>query len=73
MRYNDFEHDPYSHGDPWNAICSRGDLTKTGYIIPFFVIPAFFFFLSFFCLGILVIFVIIVVIVVIVIRNNSDP
>jgi len=26
MRYNDYTHDPYSGGSPWNAICSRGDL-----------------------------------------------
>jgi len=26
MRYNDWEHDPYSGGSPWGAICSRGDL-----------------------------------------------
>jgi len=26
MRYNDYKFDPYSEGDPMNAICSRGDL-----------------------------------------------
>lgn len=26
MRYNDYTHDPYAAGSPWNAICSRGDL-----------------------------------------------
>ena len=26
MRYNDYKNDPYSHGNPMNAICSRGDL-----------------------------------------------
>eukprot|EP00009_Paramoeba_aestuarina_P002729 CAMPEP_0201515180 /NCGR_PEP_ID=MMETSP0161_2-20130828/6821_1 /ASSEMBLY_ACC=CAM_ASM_000251 /TAXON_ID=180227 /ORGANISM="Neoparamoeba aestuarina, Strain SoJaBio B1-5/56/2" /LENGTH=555 /DNA_ID=CAMNT_0047911941 /DNA_START=44 /DNA_END=1711 /DNA_ORIENTATION=+ len=26
MRYNDYENDPYAGGDPWGAICSRGDL-----------------------------------------------
>lgn len=26
LRYNDFHHDPYSHGNPMRAICSRGDL-----------------------------------------------
>ena len=25
-RYNDYEHDPYSNGNPDNAICARGDL-----------------------------------------------
>lgn len=29
MRYNDFKSDPLSHGSPWNAICSRGDLAST--------------------------------------------
>eukprot|EP00008_Paramoeba_atlantica_P006296 CAMPEP_0201489524 /NCGR_PEP_ID=MMETSP0151_2-20130828/22855_1 /ASSEMBLY_ACC=CAM_ASM_000257 /TAXON_ID=200890 /ORGANISM="Paramoeba atlantica, Strain 621/1 / CCAP 1560/9" /LENGTH=553 /DNA_ID=CAMNT_0047875145 /DNA_START=115 /DNA_END=1776 /DNA_ORIENTATION=+ len=27
MRYNDYEVDPYAGGDPWGAVCSRGDLT----------------------------------------------
>ena len=31
MRYNDYQHDPYSLVDPWNTICSRGDLDTTGY------------------------------------------
>ena len=26
MRYNDYENDPIANGDPWSAICSRGDL-----------------------------------------------
>ena len=26
MRYNDYQHDPYSEGSPTNAICARGDL-----------------------------------------------
>lgn len=26
MRYNDYTHDPYAHGSPYAAICSRGDL-----------------------------------------------
>ena len=26
MRYNDYQHDPFSAGDPGNAICARGDL-----------------------------------------------
>ncbi|EDQ90028.1 uncharacterized protein MONBRDRAFT_20946 [Monosiga brevicollis MX1] len=26
MRYNDYKNDPYAKGDPYNAICSRGDL-----------------------------------------------
>jgi len=26
MRYNDYLHDPLSGGDPWNAVCARGDL-----------------------------------------------
>lgn len=26
MRYNDYKNDPYSDGNPMNAICSRGDL-----------------------------------------------
>ena len=26
MRYNDYKNDPYSLGNPMNAICSRGDL-----------------------------------------------
>ncbi|XP_032218792.1 phospholipase B-like 1 isoform X2 [Nematostella vectensis] len=30
MRYNDFQHDPYSQGNPMNAICSRGDLIADG-------------------------------------------
>lgn len=29
MRYNDYEHDPYSEGDACNAICCRGDLKKS--------------------------------------------
>ena len=28
LRYNDFQHDEYSDGNPWNAICSRGDLAS---------------------------------------------
>ena len=28
MRSNDFHNDPYSHGNPFNAICSRGDLAN---------------------------------------------
>lgn len=28
MRYNDYKNDPYAGGDPWNAICSRGDLSS---------------------------------------------
>lgn len=31
MRYNDYLNDPIAHGDPWNAICSRGDLTSVNY------------------------------------------
>lgn len=26
LRYNDYTNDEFSDGDPWNAICSRGDL-----------------------------------------------
>lgn len=26
MRYNNYKNDPYSEGDPGNAICSRFDL-----------------------------------------------
>jgi len=26
MRYNDYQHDPISKGDPFSAICSRGDI-----------------------------------------------
>lgn len=26
MRYNDYKNDPYSLGNPMNAICSRADL-----------------------------------------------
>lgn len=29
MRYNDFKNDPLSQGSPWNAICSRGDLSSS--------------------------------------------
>ena len=29
MRYNDYQNDPLSHGSPWNAICSRGDLSSS--------------------------------------------
>ena len=29
MRYNDFEHDPYSGGNPDAAVCARGDLSNT--------------------------------------------
>ena len=28
LRYNDFQHDEYADGNPWNAICSRGDLAS---------------------------------------------
>ena len=28
MRYNDYKNDPYSLGNPINAICSRGDLEE---------------------------------------------
>ena len=28
MRYNDYKNDPYSEGNPYNAICSRGDLVS---------------------------------------------
>ena len=28
MRSNDYKNDPYSLGNPMNAICSRGDLGK---------------------------------------------
>lgn len=28
MRYNDYQHDPYSKGNPMNTICSRSDLEK---------------------------------------------
>ena len=31
LRYNDYQHDPYAAGDPYNAICSRGDLATSGY------------------------------------------
>jgi len=30
MRYNDYQHDPISKGDPFSAICSRGDLSSRG-------------------------------------------
>jgi hypothetical protein len=30
MRYNDWQHDPYSKGDPENAIASRADLKDRG-------------------------------------------
>ena len=30
MRYNDFHNDPISAGDPYAAICSRGDLAQSG-------------------------------------------
>eukprot|EP00753_Platysulcus_tardus_P008372 PLAT15929.1.p1 GENE.PLAT15929.1~~PLAT15929.1.p1 ORF type:complete len:572 (+),score=269.22 PLAT15929.1:1758-3473(+) len=30
MRYNNFETDPLSGGNPWNAIAARGDLVKQG-------------------------------------------
>jgi Phospholipase B len=30
LRYNDYKNDPYAGGDPWNAICSRGDLASSG-------------------------------------------
>ncbi len=26
MRFNDYQNDPYSEGNPMNSICSRGDL-----------------------------------------------
>jgi hypothetical protein len=29
LRYNDYVHDVYSDSDPWNTICSRGDLSTT--------------------------------------------
>lgn len=29
MRYNDYKHDPYSENNPYNAICSRGDLSSS--------------------------------------------
>jgi len=29
MRYNDYLNDDYANGDPWAAICSRGDLDPT--------------------------------------------
>ena len=29
MRYNDYQHDPYSDGNPDDAICARGDLSPT--------------------------------------------
>ncbi len=48
MRYNDFEHDPYAHGDPWNAICSRGDLAASGYVqFAFIIVGCWMFFLFF--------------------------
>ena len=28
MRYNDYLNDPYALGNPYSAICSRGDLTS---------------------------------------------
>ena len=28
MRYNDYLNDPYAMGNPFSAICSRGDLTS---------------------------------------------
>jgi hypothetical protein len=28
MRYNDYTQDPYSENNPYDAICSRGDLVK---------------------------------------------
>ncbi|EDO42515.1 predicted protein, partial [Nematostella vectensis] len=28
MLSNDYQHDPYSQGSPWNAICARGDLIE---------------------------------------------
>lgn len=30
MRYNNYEQDPISQGDPFGAVCSRGDLSKDG-------------------------------------------
>jgi hypothetical protein len=29
MRYNDYQNDPVANGDPWSAICSRGDLSPS--------------------------------------------
>ena len=29
LRYNDFKNDKYSNNNPWNAICSRGDLSNS--------------------------------------------
>jgi len=30
MRYNDWQHDPLSLGDPGNSVCSRFDLETSG-------------------------------------------
>jgi hypothetical protein len=32
LRYNDYEHDPFSDGSPFNSICSRGDLAKVPHL-----------------------------------------
>ena len=34
LRYNDFMNDKYGERDPWNAICSRGDLVEDGTASP---------------------------------------
>ena len=31
MRYNDYLNDPYAMGNPWSAVCARGDLTSANY------------------------------------------
>ena len=31
MRYNDYLNDPYAMGNPYSAICSRGDLTSANF------------------------------------------
>jgi hypothetical protein len=38
IRYNDYQNDPLSEGDPLNAIAARGDLRKEP--IPFFAFDA---------------------------------
>jgi len=31
MRYNDYQHDPISHDDPYSAVCSRGDFDGSAF------------------------------------------
>eukprot|EP00825_Cyclidium_porcatum_P014857 TRINITY_DN1812_c0_g1_i2.p1 TRINITY_DN1812_c0_g1~~TRINITY_DN1812_c0_g1_i2.p1 ORF type:complete len:273 (-),score=18.64 TRINITY_DN1812_c0_g1_i2:127-945(-) len=32
LRYNEYKTDPFSDGDPYNSICSRGDLRATAFL-----------------------------------------